>query len=150
MAEIGNLVAVPEIRGGDRQGERPFAVFTIAKQSRRRDQAGNWVDGEPTYIDCFYGGYGAENLASLAKGTRVVVVGSLKQDNWVSKAGEKRSKLKIVASEVAVSLRFGTVVFERAAGGGGSSAAAAGGSYSGADHSQGEPSGWFDDPEAPF
>ena len=44
----------------------------------------------------------AENVAeSLSKGTRVVVTGRLEQRSWETEDGDKRSKVEIVADEVA-------------------------------------------------
>ena len=57
----------------------------------------------------------AEHLAdSLAKGDRVMVTGRLRQRNWETPEGEKRSVAEIEADEVGASLKFATAKVERA------------------------------------
>jgi single-strand DNA-binding protein len=57
----------------------------------------------------------AEHVAeSVGKGNRVVVYGRLDQNTWETKDGDKRSKVRIVADEVAASLRWATANVERA------------------------------------
>jgi single-strand DNA-binding protein len=64
----------------------------------------------------------ADNVAeSVQKGTRVVVTGRPNQRSWQTDNGDKRSKVEIVADDVAVSLRWATaevVRNERTDGGG--------------------------------
>ena len=56
----------------------------------------------------------AENVAeSITKGTRVVVAGTLSQRSWENQDGEKRSKVEIVADEVAPSLRWASADIRR-------------------------------------
>jgi single-strand DNA-binding protein len=56
----------------------------------------------------------AENVAeSVTKGTRVVVSGRLDQRSWETQDGDKRSKVEIVADEVAPSLRYATAQIVR-------------------------------------
>jgi single-strand DNA-binding protein len=51
----------------------------------------------------------AENVAeTITKGTRVVVSGRLQQSSWQTQDGDKRTKVEIVADEVAPSLRYAT------------------------------------------
>lgn len=81
----------------------------IAKK-RVRDSNGNWSDGPtPLFIDCTVFGKQAEHLAdSIAKGDTVMVEGTLEQQEWDDKeTGEKRSKVCIIADEVAVSTQWG-------------------------------------------
>ena len=65
----------------------------------------------------------AENVAeTVAKGTRVTITGRLDQRSWETQDGDKRSKVEIVADDVAVSLRWATAEVtrnERSDGGGG-------------------------------
>ena len=56
----------------------------------------------------------AENVAlSLTKGSRVLVSGRLEQRSWETDGGERRSKVEIVADDVAASLRFATTDVHR-------------------------------------
>ena len=50
---------------------------------------------------------------SLAKGTRVIVTGRLEQRSWETDQGDKRSKVEVVADEIAPSLRWATAEVTR-------------------------------------
>ena len=73
----------------------------------------------------------AENVAeSITKGSRVVVYGRLDQRSWENQDGERRSKVEIVADDVAPRLRWATVEIPRhefRGGAGGGAAAPSGG-----------------------
>ena len=74
--------------------------FSIAvnKSKKVNDQ---WED-EVSYIDIQAWGRLAENMiGNLKKGTRVAVMGYLKQDRWESN-GEQRTKLLVVANDIVV------------------------------------------------
>jgi single-strand DNA-binding protein len=52
----------------------------------------------------------AENVGeSLHRGARVIVSGRLEQRSWETEQGDKRSKVEVVADEIAPSLRWATV-----------------------------------------
>ena len=56
----------------------------------------------------------AEHVAeSLGKGNRVIVYGRLDQNTWETKDGDKRSKVRVMADDVAPSLRWATANVER-------------------------------------
>jgi single-strand DNA-binding protein len=56
----------------------------------------------------------AENVAqSLTKGDRVLIGGRLDQRTWETEAGERRSKIGVVADEVAASLRWAAVAMSK-------------------------------------
>jgi single-strand DNA-binding protein len=58
----------------------------------------------------------AEHAAeSLAKGSRVVVVGRLQQRTWTAEDGTARSTVEVVAEELGPSLRWATATLSRAA-----------------------------------
>jgi single-strand DNA-binding protein len=58
---------------------------------------------------------GAEHVAkSLAKGSRVVVVGRLQQRSWTAEDGSARSTVEVVAEELGPSLRWATATMTRA------------------------------------
>ena len=83
----------------------------------------------------------AENVGeSLGRGTRVIVVGRLEQRSWETDNGDKRSKVEVVADEIAPSLRWATAQVTKnertdGAGGGGGG----GGGYSSANAGGGRP-----------
>ena len=101
---VGNLTKDPELRYTNNQ--KPFVSFSIAVNRK-------WDGGEQTsYFDCVSWGDIAVNITnSFHKGNRVVVVGRLEQRTWEGKEGDKRSKVECVATDVAASVRWGTVDF---------------------------------------
>ena len=91
---------------------------------------------------------------SVQKSTRVVVDGRLDQRSWETEQGDKRSKVEIVADEVAPSLRWATAQItknERREGGdgGGFSGGGGGGGQSSRPPVPNEPPAGYDD-EEPF
>jgi single-strand DNA-binding protein len=52
--------------------------------------------------------------ASLAKGSRVVVVGRLQQRSWTAEDGSARQVVEVVAEELGPSLRWATATMTRA------------------------------------
>jgi single-strand DNA-binding protein len=108
--DIGDLCAIElPVARGLRGGVQP-------------EEVQKWEDGEPSFFDISCFREMADNVAeSVQKGTRVVVTGRLNQRSWQTDNGDKRSKVEIVADDVAVSLRWATaevVRNERTDGGG--------------------------------
>ena len=89
----------------------------------------------------------AENVAeSLQRGMRVIVTGRLKQRNYETKEGEKRTVYEVEVDDVGPSLRNASAKVNRASRGGGeggfgggnrSGSGGGGGSYSGGQGSSG-------------
>jgi single-strand DNA-binding protein len=103
---VGNVVAEPELRFTN--SGMAAASLRLAVNNRRKQANGEYED-EAHFFDVQMFGSMAENAAeSLAKGTRIVVQGRLQQRQWESKEGEKRSKVELLADEVAPSLRWAT------------------------------------------
>lgn len=76
-------------------------VAAIAVASNRTYVAKGEKKQEVIFIDVDVWGAMADNCAKyLHKGSPVVVTGRLKQDQWQSQTGEKRSKIKIIATNV--------------------------------------------------
>lgn len=118
---VGNLAKDPEIRYT--QNGKPVTSFTMADTPRSLNPATNeWEDGTTLWLSVTAWDVLAENVAaSLAKGMRVVVTGSLTQKNYTTKDGQERIQLEIKANEVAPSLRFATATVTKKTGGGSSS-----------------------------
>lgn len=99
---VGNVTRDPELRFT--QGGMAVASFGVAWNKRRQDG-----DDEVSFFDvtCFRDM--AENVAeSIQKGSRVVVYGTLQQRSWETPDGDKRSKVEILADEIAPSLKWAT------------------------------------------
>ena len=102
---VGNLVADPELRFTS--SGQPVATFRVASTPRIRDAATNeWKDGDSLFLTCNVWRQAAENVAeSLQRGMRVIVSGRLRQRNYETKEGEKRTVYEVEADEVGASLK---------------------------------------------
>ena len=130
---VGNLVADPELRFTP--SGQPVATFRVASTPRIRDNATNeWKDGDSLFLSCNVWRQAAENVAeSLQRGMRVIVTGRLRQRNYETKEGEKRTVYEVEVDDVGPSLRNASAKVNRASRGsgeggfgGGSTAQAAG------------------------
>jgi single-strand DNA-binding protein len=132
---VGNLVADPELRFT--ASGQPVATFRIASTPRIRDNATNeWKDGDSLFLTCNVWRQAAENVAeSLQRGMRVIVTGRLKQRNYETKEGEKRTVFEVEVDDVGPSLRNASAKVNRASRGSGEGGFGGGnnrgGSYSG-------------------
>jgi len=113
---VGNLTADPELRYT--QNGLPVVNLTIASTPRVFDrQANEFKDGETLFMRASAWREMAEHIAgTLAKGTRVVAVGNLKQKSYETKEGEKRTTVELEIDEIGPSLRYATAQVTRAAG----------------------------------
>ena len=102
---VGNLVADPELRFTS--SGQPVATFRVASTPRIRDAATNeWKDGDSLFLTCNVWRQAAENVAeSLQRGMRVIVSGRLRQRNYETKEGEKRTVYEVEVDDVGPSLR---------------------------------------------
>ena len=141
---VGNLVADPELRFT--ASGQPVATFRIASTPRIRDNATNeWKDGDSLFLTCNVWRQAAENVAeSLQRGMRVIVTGRLKQRNYETKEGEKRTVYEVEVDDVGPSLRNASAKVNRASRGsgeggfgGGNRGGGGNGSYSGGQGSSG-------------
>ena len=104
----GNLTADPDLRYT--QTGVPVAAFTVAASRRTYDsESGQWKDGETLFLRCSAWRHLAEHAAeSLTKGQRVIVTGRLRQRDYETTSGEKRTVYEVDADDVGPSLRFAT------------------------------------------
>lgn len=110
---VGNLTRDPEVRYA--QSGMAIAKFGLAYNKRKFNKADNDWEEEVHFFDVTCFNTLAENVGeSLRKGDRVIVSGSLEQDTWEDKeTGDKRSKVAVVADEIAPSLRWASVKITR-------------------------------------
>ena len=131
---VGNLVDDPELRFTP--SGAPVANFRIASTPRTFDrQTNEWKDGDALFLSCSVWRQAAENVAeSLQKGMRVVVQGRLKQRQYETREGEKRTVVELEVEEIGPSLKYATAKVTRAArqsGGGGGFGGGGGGQQGG-------------------
>ena len=90
---IGNLVADPETK--ELQQGNSVTKFRIASNRSYKTKSGEKKE-DSTFVDCeIWGPRGSILMQYAKKGNPLLVEGYLKQENWESKDGEKRSKLII-------------------------------------------------------
>ena len=148
---VGNASRDPELRFTP--SGQAVANFGLAVNRRWQNrQTSEWEEAV-SFFDITCWGQLAENVAeSIQKGTRVVVDGRLDQRSWETEQGDKRSKVEIVADEVAPSLRWATASVtknERRDGGGGDFGGGGGGGGSSRPPVPNDPPPGYDD-EEPF
>lgn len=108
---VGNVTRDPELRFTP--SGAAVATFGLA-WNRRSQNARGEMEEQVSFFDVTCWRQLAENVAeSVTKGTRVVVYGRLDQRSWETPDGERRSKVEIVADEVAPSLRWATAEITR-------------------------------------
>src|SRR5580692_7849703 len=138
----GNLVDDPELRFTP--AGKPVARFRIATTPRYRDNAtGEWKDGDSLFLTCNVWQQTAEHVAeSLTRGTRVIVLGWLRQRSYETKEGEKRTVYEVEVDAVGPSLRNASAkVAKVSRSGGGFGGGQGGQSYSGGNGGGGNGSG---------
>jgi single-strand DNA-binding protein len=98
---VGNVTANPELKflGNG----TPKAEFSVAVSHYWTDASGEKQE-KTSFFDVVAWRYLADDVARvLEKGVRVVVTGRLEQRSWEDeKTGSKRSKVELIADEVAV------------------------------------------------
>jgi single-strand DNA-binding protein len=101
----GNLTDQPDLRYTEAGIAR--ARFRVAVSGRREQEA--------SFFTVVVWRDQAEQVAeSLAKGSRVVVMGRLQQRSWTAEDGSARSTVEVVAEELGPSLRWATARTTRA------------------------------------
>ncbi|MBO0820689.1 MAG: single-stranded DNA-binding protein [Nocardiopsaceae bacterium] len=110
----GNLTADPDPRYT--QAGVAVTAFTVAASRRTYDQdTGQWKDGETLFLRCSAWRHLAEHIAeSLFKGQRVIVTGRLRQREYETTEGERRTVYEVDAEDVGPSLRWATAKVAKA------------------------------------
>jgi single-strand DNA-binding protein len=108
MTIVGTVTADPELRFIP--SGAAVANFTVAANERRKNKdTGDWEDGSATFIRCNVWRQHAENVAeSLTRGMRVIVTGRLKQREYQTSEGEKRTVFDLEVDEVGPTLQWAT------------------------------------------
>lgn len=90
------------------------AVGNFGLAVNRQVKVGDDYEEETFFLDVTIWEKLAENVAeSIPKGTRVMVLGRMKEDSWQTKEGDQRKKLIVVADEVGPSMRWATATVAR-------------------------------------
>ena len=95
---LGNLTRDPELRYTP--AGTAVCQLGVALNRRWKDQAGE-PQQETTFVEVTVWAKQAETVSAyLTKGRAVAIEGRLQQDTWETEAGERRSRLKVVAQRV--------------------------------------------------
>ena len=109
---VGNVTRDPEIRYTP--SGQTVATFGLAVNRRWQNKATQEWEEQVSFFDVKCWSQMAENVAeSVPRGTRVIVSGRLEQRSWETDNGDKRSKVEVVADDVAPSLRWATAQVQK-------------------------------------
>ena len=105
---VGSEVEFRQVRD-----DLAFASFRLACTPRTR-KAGDWVDGETTWIAVSCSRATAEHVrSSIGKGDPVIVVGRLRTTRWTDAQGVDQERMIIEATSIGHDLSRGTSVFRK-------------------------------------
>lgn len=94
---MGRLTRDPEVRYGGANGDTAVARYSIAVDRRRKRDG----DPEADFFNCVSFGKQAEFIEKyLRKGTKIVVEGELRNNNYTNRNGEKVYAIDVVVSSV--------------------------------------------------
>ncbi len=109
---VGNVTRDPELRFTP--NGQATASFGLAVNRRWQNRQSQEWEESTSFFDVVCWRELAENAAeSLSRGARVIVSGLLEQRSWESDAGERRSRVEIIADELGPSLRWATAQVEK-------------------------------------
>ena len=101
---VGNLTADPELRFTTTG--KSVASLRVACSERKKDPAGQWVDGDKVFLNVNCWNETAENItATCQKGDTVVVTGKYKQRSYKAKDGQEKTVYEVEADSVGAELR---------------------------------------------
>jgi len=103
----GKLVRDLELGFG--KSGKAFLNNAIAYNDRKQNEKGVWEDsGDPTFVNFVAFGQTAEAMveANLQRGDNIIASGELKQENWETKEGEKRTSYKLYVKDIGKSLMW--------------------------------------------
>jgi single-strand DNA-binding protein len=102
---VGNLTRDPELKFTS--NGRAVCQLGVAV-SRRYQVNGEWQEQTSFLTVVAWGQLGENAAASLEKGSRIIVSGSLEQRSYETKEGEKRSVVEIKADNIGPDLSYAT------------------------------------------
>lgn len=95
----GNLTADPELRFT--QGGKPVCTIRVASTERRKNEVGDWIDGDTVFLNVVCWRNAEAITDALQKGNAVQVIGTLRQRTYEAKDGTERTVIEVNADSVA-------------------------------------------------
>ena len=110
---VGNVTREPELRFTANGRSQLMLGLAVNHRYPDRGRPGEWVE-ETSFFNVVCWADLAENVsASVQKGSRILVMGRLRQRSWETDNNEKRSVVEVIAEEVGPSLRWATAQISR-------------------------------------
>jgi single-strand DNA-binding protein len=92
---VGRLGTDPERIGST------GARFRLSSSDRVKNEQGQWEDKDQTWTTVKVWGKNADHvLSTLKKGNEVIVIGTMAEDTWTDKDGNKRSTYELKADHI--------------------------------------------------
>src|SRR5207237_5718091 len=99
LSGVGRLTGDAELRFTP--SGTAVAKVSLAFNARKKDENGNWTDGDVFFVTGTLFNKAAENAAeTYTKGVEVVVTGRLKTRQWETDQGEKRSMTELLIDAI--------------------------------------------------
>lgn len=96
---IGNLVADASLRMTN--SGKAVTKLRIAANERKKTDSGEWIDADVCFLDITVWRNAEDVSRDFIKGDRVIVVGTLRQRDYSTESGEKRTSYEVNAEHVA-------------------------------------------------
>lgn len=101
----GRLTRDPELRFTG--GGIPVASFSVVMSKRFKEASGEWIEKDTSFYDCNAFGPLAENICNhLQKGQGVIGLGTMHQESYTAKDGEKRTVWRVNVDALGEDLRW--------------------------------------------
>ena len=101
---VGNLTQDPELRFTTTG--KAVASLRVACSERKKDPAGQWIDGDKVFLNVNVWNDTAENTTkTVSKGDTVVITGKFKQRSYTAKDGTEKTVFEVEADSVGAELR---------------------------------------------
>lgn len=111
---VGNLTKEPELRFSNKN----VAVCNVTIASTKKKfnkQTNEFEDGDTIFMrGTVFGEFAEHVAATLRKGQRVIAVGELKQNQYETESGEKRTSTELKVDALGPDLRYATATVVRA------------------------------------
>lgn len=113
VAITGNLTRDPDLRMTSGNGTTVLNFGVAVNDRHRNQQTGEWED-RPNFIDCaLFGSRANAMVQMLRKGSKVAIIGKLRQTSW-ERDGQRRNKIEVIVEDIDLMTRkdAGSVAYQ--------------------------------------